>query len=145
MLDLRRLRLLRELARRGTITAVAKALSYSPSAVSQQLAALEKEAGVRLLKPAGRRVRLTPQGDLLVEHTQVLLEEMERAVAAQPRLASIRDGTRRDHRPEMGDVDVPTSGVRARRALYHHRPADPPATRRERPCSRFATRLVRCQ
>jgi len=81
MLDLRRLRLLRELARRGTITAVAEALSYSPSAVSQQLAALEKEAGVRLLEPAGRRVRLTPQGDLLVAHTQVLLEEMERAEA----------------------------------------------------------------
>ena len=82
MLDLRRLRLLRELARRGTITAVAEALSYSPSAVSQQLAVLEKEAGVRLLEPAGRRVRLTPQGDLLVAHTQVLLEEMERAEAA---------------------------------------------------------------
>jgi DNA-binding transcriptional LysR family regulator len=81
MLDLRRLRLLRELARRGTITAVAEALSYSPSAVSQQLAALEKEAGVRLLEPAGRRVRLTPQGDLLVARTQVLLEEMERAEA----------------------------------------------------------------
>jgi len=81
MLDLRRLRLLRELARRGTITAVAEALSYSPSAVSQQLAALEKEAGARLLEPAGRRVRLTPQADLLVAHTQVLLEEMERAEA----------------------------------------------------------------
>ena len=55
MLDLRRLRLLRELARRGTIAAVAQALSYSPSAVSQQLAALEKEAGVRLLEPIGRQ------------------------------------------------------------------------------------------
>jgi DNA-binding transcriptional LysR family regulator len=82
MLDLRRLRLLRELARRGTITAVAEALSYSPSAVSQQLTALEKETGVRLLEPAGRRVRLTPQADLLVTHTQVLLADMERAEAA---------------------------------------------------------------
>src|SRR5215467_7249616 len=82
MLDLRRLRLLRELARRGTITAVAEALSYSPSAVSQQLTALEKETGVRLLEPAGRRVRLTAQAGLLVEHTEVLLEEMERAEAA---------------------------------------------------------------
>jgi DNA-binding transcriptional LysR family regulator len=82
MLDLRRLRLLRELAHRGTITAVAQALSYSPSAVSQQLTALEKEAGVRLLEPVGRRVRLTPQGDLLVAHAQVLLEEMERTEAA---------------------------------------------------------------
>jgi DNA-binding transcriptional LysR family regulator len=81
MLDLRRLRLLRELARRGTIAAVAEALSYSPSAVSQQLAALEKEAGVRLLERAGRRVRLTAQADLLVARTQVLLEEMERAEA----------------------------------------------------------------
>ncbi len=81
MLDLRRLRLLRELARRGTIAAVAEALSYSSSAVSQQLAALEKEAGVRLLEPAGRRVRLTPQADILVAHTQVLLEEMERTQA----------------------------------------------------------------
>ena len=66
MLDLRRLRLLRQLARRGTVTAVAEALSYSPSAVSQQLAALEKETGVRLLEPAGRRVRLTARADLLV-------------------------------------------------------------------------------
>jgi DNA-binding transcriptional LysR family regulator len=82
MLDLRRLRLLRELGRRGTITAVAEALSYSPSAVSQQLTALEKETGVRLLEPAGRRVRLTAQADLLVAHTEVLLEEMERAEAA---------------------------------------------------------------
>jgi len=81
MLDLRRLRLLRELARRGTIAAVAEALSYSPSAVSQQLAALEKEAGVRLLEPAGRRVRLTPEAELLVAHTEVLLEGMERAEA----------------------------------------------------------------
>jgi DNA-binding transcriptional LysR family regulator len=82
MLDLRRLRLLREIARRGTITAVAQALSYSPSAVSQQLTALEKEAGVRLLEPAGRRVRLTTQADLLVSHTEILLDEMERAEAA---------------------------------------------------------------
>jgi DNA-binding transcriptional LysR family regulator len=82
MLDLRRLGLLRELRRRGTITAVAEALSYSPSAVSQQLTVLEKETGVRLLEPAGRRVRLTAQADLLVAHTEVLLEEMERAEAA---------------------------------------------------------------
>lgn len=82
LLDLRRLRLLRELARRGTITAVAQALSYSPSAVSQQLTTLEKETGVRLLEPAGRRVRLTTQADLLVTQTEILLEEMERAEAA---------------------------------------------------------------
>ena len=95
MLDLRRLRLLRELARRGTITAVAEALSYSPSAVSQQLAALQKEAGVRLLEPAGRRVRLTGQASLLVTHADVLLEDMERAEAALAQSLNETAGTLR--------------------------------------------------
>ena len=95
MLDLRRLRLLRELARRGTIAAVAEALSYSPSAVSQQLTALEKETGVRLLEPAGRRVRLTAQADLLVAHTEVLLEAMERAEAALAQSLNETAGTLR--------------------------------------------------
>jgi len=82
MLDLNRLRLLLELQRRGTITAVAQALSYSPSTISQQLATLERETGVRLLEPAGRRVRLTPQAELLAEHAAGLLEQVERAEAA---------------------------------------------------------------
>ena len=59
MLDLRRLRLLRELNERGTIAAVADALAFTPSAVSQQLTVLEAEAGVPLLTRAGRGVRLT--------------------------------------------------------------------------------------
>jgi DNA-binding transcriptional LysR family regulator len=74
---------------------VAEALSYSPSAVSQQLAALEKEAGVRLLEPVGRRVRLTPQADLLVAHTQVLLADMERAEAALAQSLNETTGTLR--------------------------------------------------
>lgn len=85
MLDLRRLRLLRELKRRGTVTAVAEALGYSPSAVSQQLATLERETRVTLLEPAGRRVRLTAQADVLVEHAERLLAEMERAESALAR------------------------------------------------------------
>jgi DNA-binding transcriptional LysR family regulator len=90
-----RLRLLRELSRRGTIAAVAHALSYSPSAVSQQLAALERETGVRLLEPTGRRVWLTAQAELLVSHTEVLLEEMERAEAALARSTRDTVGTLR--------------------------------------------------
>ena len=82
MLDLNRLRLLLELPRRGTITAVAQALSYSPSTISQQLATLERETGVRLLEPVGRRVRLTPQAELLAQHAAGLLEQVERAEAA---------------------------------------------------------------
>ena len=77
MLDVRRLRLLRELKLRGTITAVAEALSYSPSSVSQQLALLEAEAGVPLLTKSGRRVQLTPQADVLIAHTALLLERLE--------------------------------------------------------------------
>jgi DNA-binding transcriptional LysR family regulator len=85
MLDLRRLRLLRELSERGTIAAVAEALQFTPSAVSQQLATLEREAGVQLLERAGRGVRLTDAALMLVEHTKVLLE---RAALAEADLAA---------------------------------------------------------
>ncbi|MDJ0348809.1 LysR family transcriptional regulator [Cryobacterium sp. PH29-G1] len=81
MLDVRRLRMLRELKIRGTLAGVAEALAYSPSAVSQQLALLEKEAGVVLLKKVGRRVQLTPQAEILVEHTTHVLERLELAEA----------------------------------------------------------------
>ncbi|MGW9592191.1 LysR family transcriptional regulator [Streptomyces chartreusis] len=81
MFDLHRLRLLRELKHRGTLSAVASALSYSPSTISQQLSQLESEAGVPLLEPVGRRVRLTPQAEILVAHTEVVLERLDRARA----------------------------------------------------------------
>ncbi|MGW5850182.1 LysR substrate-binding domain-containing protein [Streptomyces sp. NPDC055254] len=89
MLDVRRLRLLRELARRGTIAAVAEALALSPSAVSQQLGVLEREAGLPLLERTGRRVRLTPAGENLVRHAEAVLERLEQADAD---LAEARDG-----------------------------------------------------
>ncbi|MCP2256469.1 DNA-binding transcriptional regulator, LysR family [Streptoalloteichus tenebrarius] len=81
MFDLHRLRLLRELKHRGTLAAVAAALSYSPSSVSQQLSLLETEVGVPLLEPVGRRVRLTEQAEILVAHTEAVLERLERAEA----------------------------------------------------------------
>jgi DNA-binding transcriptional LysR family regulator len=81
MLDLRRLRLLHELHRLGTVGAVAEALSYSPSTVSQQLRVLEREAGTPLFEPAGRRVRLTDAALVLVDHAQRLLAGAERAEA----------------------------------------------------------------
>ncbi|WP_149823066.1 LysR substrate-binding domain-containing protein [Streptomyces tailanensis] len=80
-----RLRLLRELKHRGTLAAVAAALSYAPSSVSQQLSQqlsqLEAEVGVPLLEPVGRRVRLTAQAEILVAHTEAVLERLERAEA----------------------------------------------------------------
>ncbi|MEG0298986.1 MAG: LysR family transcriptional regulator [Aurantimicrobium sp.] len=81
MLDLRRLRLLREVKLRGTLAEVAEALNYSPSAVSQQLALLEKEVGIPLLRKSGRRVTLTPQAEILVAHTSTVLEVLEQAEA----------------------------------------------------------------
>jgi DNA-binding transcriptional LysR family regulator len=81
MLDVRKLRLLRELARRGTIAAVADALAYTPSAVSQQLTALERESGVALLTRTGRRVSLTSAALGLVAHTESILAILEEAAA----------------------------------------------------------------
>ncbi|MEV6560845.1 LysR family transcriptional regulator [Nocardia sp. NPDC051756] len=81
MLDIRKLRLLRELAHRETIAAVADALAYTPSAVSQQLSALEREAGVPLLERTGRRVTLTPAARTLVEHAETILAVLEQAAA----------------------------------------------------------------
>jgi DNA-binding transcriptional LysR family regulator len=81
MLDLHRLRLLKELHTRGTLAAVAAALGYSSSAVSQQLALLEKEAGAPLLERVGRGVRLTPQALILVGHAEVVLDRLEQAEA----------------------------------------------------------------
>src|SRR5918998_3657559 len=82
MLDVRRLRVLRELAARGTIAATADALGYTAPAVSQQLAALEREAGVALLERNGRRRRLTPAGEELVAGPGGILRELEAAEAA---------------------------------------------------------------
>ncbi|MGC5012374.1 LysR family transcriptional regulator [Streptosporangium sp. DT93] len=79
--DLRRLRLLRELEERGTLAAVATALDYSPSAVSQQLSVLEREVGARLLEKAGRGVRLTDAGRLLARHARILLAAAEATAA----------------------------------------------------------------
>src|SRR5918998_4242016 len=89
MLDLRRLKLLRELDARGTIHGAARALDYTPSAISQQLAVLEREAGATLLERAGRNVRLTDAGRVLVRHAATLLDGME---AAEAELAGLAAG-----------------------------------------------------
>jgi DNA-binding transcriptional LysR family regulator len=93
LLDLRKLRLLRELADRGTIAAVAEALAYTPSAVSQQLSALEREVGAPLLEKAGRRLRLTDAGLALAEHAAALLARAEQAEAELERLQGELRGT----------------------------------------------------
>jgi DNA-binding transcriptional LysR family regulator len=81
MLEVRRLRYLSELARRGTIAEVARAVGYTPSAVSQSLLQLEREVGVTLLERDGRRVRLTPAAHALVARVDRALAELDRAEA----------------------------------------------------------------
>jgi len=82
VLNVSRLRVLRELAHRGSITAVAEALWLTPSAVSQQLAALERETGVQLVERAGRGVRLTNAGSVLAEHSERVFEALDEAASA---------------------------------------------------------------
>jgi DNA-binding transcriptional LysR family regulator len=81
VLEVRRLRLLSELSRRGTIADVARAVGYTPSAVSQALAQLERETGVALLERDGRRVRLTPAATGLVARADRVLAELDAAAA----------------------------------------------------------------
>jgi DNA-binding transcriptional LysR family regulator len=86
MLDLHRLHLLQEFAARGSIAAAATALGYTPSAVSQQLAALEREAGIDLLDRSARRATLTDAGRRLAAHAERILamvEEAETDLSAQ--------------------------------------------------------------
>jgi DNA-binding transcriptional LysR family regulator len=96
MIDVRRLRVLRELDQRGTVAAAAGALHLTPSAVSQQLSALAREAGVPLVEPAGRRIRLTPAGRVLLDHSDGLFAQLEQINAD---LASVAAG-------EIGTVTV---------------------------------------
>lgn len=89
MIDVRRLEILRELARCGTIAATASAVHLTPSAVSQQMAALSREAGTPMLEPDGRRVRLTAAAELLLRHAHEVFTHLEHA---ESDLAAFRRG-----------------------------------------------------
>ena len=79
MLDVRRLRVLREVAAHGSFSAAADALAFTQPAVSRQIATLEAEAGTRLVERGARGIRLTPAGELLVEHAEVILDRLAAA------------------------------------------------------------------
>ncbi|QKW05156.1 LysR family transcriptional regulator [Streptomyces sp. NA04227] len=89
MLDVRRMQILRAVVTSGSVTAAASNLGYTPSAVSQQVAALEKEAGIALLERVGRGVRPTEAGRLLTRHAAVIGRNLAEAEAE---LADLRDG-----------------------------------------------------
>jgi molybdate transport repressor ModE-like protein len=92
MLDVRRLRVLHHIAAHGSLAAAARALSFTPSAVSQQLSALEREVGTPLLERSRRGVRLTDAGLALVGRTETILGELARAEADLQAVADRRTG-----------------------------------------------------
>jgi DNA-binding transcriptional LysR family regulator len=120
MLDLRRLRLLHELHRRGTVSAVASALSYSPSTVSQQLGVLQREAGTRLFEPAGRNVRLTDAALVLVAHAEKLLAGVERAEADLAAAAGAVIGVVRVGAFQTAGLSLVVPAMTRVRAAYPH-------------------------
>lgn len=92
MLDLQRGRVLREVARLGSMTAAAKALAYTQPAVSHHIARLEAEAGTPLVIRHGRGVRLTEAGRILVEHVEDVLARMADAEERIAAVAGLRAG-----------------------------------------------------
>jgi DNA-binding transcriptional LysR family regulator len=92
MLDIRRMRVLREVAARGSMSAAADALNYTPSAVSQQIATLEREVGVALVERGPRSITLTDAGRALAEHAEVILARLEIAEMEVREVAGLHGG-----------------------------------------------------
>jgi DNA-binding transcriptional LysR family regulator len=130
-MDLRRLKLLLELSRLGSMRAVAEKLGYTTSTVSQQLAVLAREAGATLIEPDGRRVRLTPAGRRLADHAVTILAAVEAArtdldPSAEPagtvRVAGFATAIRRSLLPIVARLSRDHPDVRLR--IYEHEPVE---------------------
>src|SRR5271155_598790 len=104
MLQLSRLRVFVEVAKHGSFSAAADALSYTQSAVSQQIAALESETGVNLIERLPRGVRLTPAGRVLLEHAEGIVARLHAAEAELAAIAGLRGG-------ELRMASFPTAGA----------------------------------
>src|SRR5919112_4438046 len=92
MLDVRRMKVLREVAQRGSFSAAAEALSFTQSAISQQVAALERETGTKLVERGSRGIRLTQAGEVLVKHADAVLSRLSCAEEELQALAGLRGG-----------------------------------------------------
>ena len=92
MLDVRRMKVLREVAERGSFSAAAEALNFTQSAISQHVAALERETGARLVERGARGVRLTDAGRALVAHTDAILTRLDAAEEELAAIAGLRGG-----------------------------------------------------
>lgn len=115
-MDLKRLQFLREVAARGTISAAADALGYTPSAVSQQLSVLETEMGTALLERQGRNVILTPAGHALVRAAGDVFSAVDRAEAAVEQAGEVAVGpVRVGSFQSIGSTIVPRAFTRLHR------------------------------
>src|SRR3954470_7646149 len=92
MLDVRRLKVLREVAARGSFSAAAESLSFTQSAISQHVAALERETGTRLVERSPRGVRLTDAGRALVSHADAIMARIADAEEELAAIAGLREG-----------------------------------------------------
>src|SRR5918912_716666 len=92
MLDVKRMRVLREVAAQSSFSGAAEKLGYTQSAVSQQIAALEREAGVVLIERNPRGIRLTDAGEALVRHTEGILARLTDAEEELEAIAGLRGG-----------------------------------------------------
>ncbi|MFJ8213798.1 LysR family transcriptional regulator [Streptomyces sp. NPDC096033] len=118
--DIKKLRILRTLADRGTVTATAEALHMTPSAVSQQLTNLARQLGVVLLEAQGRGVRLTDAAHLVLHHTDAVFAQLERADAE---LAGYLSGEVGEVRVGAFSTAIPSLVVPAVAALKEQHPA----------------------
>jgi DNA-binding transcriptional LysR family regulator len=130
-METRRLEVLLELSRLGTMRAVADALGTTTSTVSQQVAALARETGTALVEPAGRNIRLTPAGRRLADHAAVILGAVEAARVdldpyAEPagtlRVSGFATAIRRSLLPIIDDLAVSHPAVKV--AVHEHEPAE---------------------
>lgn len=130
-MDLRRLRLLLDLSRLGSMREVAEELGTTTSSVSQQIAALSREMGTPVIEPVGRRVRLTPAGRRLADHAVTILAAVEAArldldPTAEPigvvRVAGFATGIRRSLLPVIAELTLDQPGIRV--SIHEYEPSE---------------------
>jgi molybdate transport repressor ModE-like protein len=118
MLDVRRMRVLREVAARGSFSAAAETLAYTQSAISQHVAALEREVGAQLVERGPRGIRLTDAGAALVAHADAIIARLDAAEEALDAIAGLRGGRLRLASFQSGNATLVPRAVAEFRARH---------------------------
>src|SRR3954466_15936209 len=120
VLDAARLRVFREVVRRGSLSAAAEALSFTQPAVSRQIAALEREAGAQLLERTPRGIRLTEAGRVLLGHAEAILDRMAIAHAQVESVVSLTGGRLRIGSFQTANVTLVPRAIAAFARAHPH-------------------------